>query len=237
MTLNNISAFGSPVDALIICNYSTTIGSATYAAGEPFTYLRQVNVSIDSASETPQTTVNTPSNRGMQLVDAVNYINRLVIAGVPMTNKVKSLFFKPAETMENVDWITVTAPTVKLEHADPVKVVLYKDGALLTAGTDYTITDHVWLEIAEFDETASYFGAVTYTDNTLCRFITDNYPYFKVVLFAKGNVNGKTAVQKVILDKVSLMPQTSFSFDPSTQNNVTLVFGVIQPEKTVAIKI
>ena len=92
MTLNNVSALGSIVDALILCSCDMTIGGHNYQAGEPFTYLRQVTVNIESQSAAPQTTTLTPSNRGMRLVDAVNYLNRLILSNVPMTNKIKSLF-------------------------------------------------------------------------------------------------------------------------------------------------
>lgn len=234
MTLNNVSALGSIVDALILCNCDMTIGGHDYQAGEPFTYLRQVTVNIESQSASPQATTLTPSNRGMQLVDAVNYLNRLVISNVSMTNKIKSLFFNPAENKVMTEWKPVLAVKTKLEHADAFNPFVYEEGVLLPA-IRYTI-EGGWLTIADFDEIKHY--NICYSHNeALSSFVVENYPYFKIILLAQGNVNGKTSDQRLVFEKVSLMPQTQFTFAAATQNNVTLVFGIIEPDKTVAVKI
>ena len=234
MTLNNVSALGSIVDALILCNCDMTIGGHNYQAGEPFTYLRQVTVNIESQSASPQATTLTPSNRGMQLVDAVNYLNRLAISNVSMTNKIKSLFFNPAENKIMTEWKPVLAVKTKLEHADAFNSFVYEEGILLPV-TRYTIEDG-WLTIADFDEVKHY--NICYSHNeALSSFVVENYPYFKIILLAQGNVNGKTSDQRLVFEKVSLMPQTQFTFAAATQNNVTLVFGIIEPDKTVAVKI
>lgn len=234
MTLNNVSALGSIVDALILCNCDMTIGGHNYQAGEPFTYLRQVTINIESQSAAPQTTTLTPSNRGMQLVDAVNYLNRLILSNVPMTNKIKSLFFEKAANNTMVEWMPITAPTTKLEHADAFNPFVYEEGVLLPAAR-YTIEDG-WLTIADFDEIKHYNICYSHSE-ALSSFVVENYPYFKVILLAQGNVNGKTSDQRLVFEKVSLMPQTQFTFAAATQNNVTLVFGIIEPDKTVAVKI
>lgn len=234
MNLNNVSAVGSVVDALILCNCELTIGDRTYQAGEPFTYLRQVNATIDSQSTAPQQTVVTPTNRGMQYVDAINFVNRLVLTNVPMTTKIKSLFFKPAQNKVMVEWMPVTDPKTKLEHADAFNPFVYKEGILLAAN-QYAIEDG-WLTIADFDEEKHYLICYSHAEE-LSAFVVENYPYFKVILFAQGNVNGKTSDQRLVFEKVSLMPQTQFTFASATQNNVSLVFGIIEPDKTVAVKI
>ena len=234
MNLNNVSAIGSVVDALILCTCDMTIGDHDYHAGEPFTYLRQVSVNIESQSVSPQSTVLTPSNRGMQLVDAVNYLNRLVISNVSMTNKIKSLFFKQAASNTMVEWMSITVPKMKLAHADAFNPFVYEEGILLPAAR-YIIEDG-WLTIADFDEIKHYNICYSYSE-ALSSFVVENYPYFKIILFAKGNVDGKTSDQRLVFEKVSLMPQTQFTFAAATQNNVTLVFGIIEPDKTVAVKI
>ena len=234
MILNNISALGSNVDAMILVNIDTTIGDTTYHAGEPFTFLHNISANIDSISVSPQTSVTTPSNKGMQLVDAINYINRLTLNGVPMTKKIKSLFFNQVATRYDIDWIQVLDSPMKLEHA-PVKIFLYKDGVLLPDDS-YTCEDQ-WLRINNYDGEPGYMCAYKYADEDLWQFVTTNYPYFTVILYAWGNQNGKTVEQRIIFEKVSLMPQTGFTFDASVQNNVSLVFGVIEPEKTVSVKI
>lgn len=234
MTLNNVSAIGSIVDALIICNSEMTIGDRTYAAGEPFTYLRQVSATIDSQSVSPQQTVTTPSNRGMQYVDAINFVNRLVLSNVSMTAKVKSLFFKLEQGKTMVEWVEVTAPKMKLEHADAFNPFVYENAVLLPSER-FTIEDG-WLTIADFDEEKHYNICYSHNED-LSSFVVENYPYFKVILLAQGNINGKTSDQRLIFEKVSLMPQTQFTFNAAIQNSVSLVFGIIEPDKTVAVKI
>ena len=234
MNLNNVSAIGSIVDALIICNVEMTIGSHTYKVGEPFTYLRQVGASIDSQSVAPQQTVVTPSNRGMQYVDAVNYVNRLILSNVSMTSKVKSLFFKPATGKIMNEWVPVPNATIKLEHADAFDPFVYENAILLPAER-YTLVDG-WLTITEFDETKNYNICYSHAED-LSSFVVENYPYFKIILMAQGNINGKTSDQRLVFEKVSLMPQTQFTFNAATQNSVNLVFGIIDPDKTVAVKI
>ncbi len=234
MTLNNVSAIGSVVDALIICNCEMTIGDHTYRAGEPFTYLRQVSVTIDSQSVSPQQTVVTPTNRGMQYVDAVNFVNRIVLSNVPMTTKVKSLFFVPAKNKIMTEWMEVTAPKMKLEHADAFDPFVYENAVLLP-NERFTLEDG-WLTIADFDEEKRYNICYNHRED-LSSFVVENYPYFKIILLAQGNVNGKTSDQRLVFEKVSLMPQTQFTFNAAVQNNVNLVFGIIEPDKTVAVKI
>ena len=234
MTLNNVSAVGSIVDVLIICNCEMTIDGHNYAAGEPFTYLRQVIVAINSQSSAPQQTVITPTNRGMQYVDAVNFINSLTITNVPMTSKIKSLFFKTVPNQTMVEWMEVTAPKMKLEHPDAFSPFVYENGVLLAA-SDYELADG-WLTITNFDELKHY--NICYSHHqALSSFVVENYPYFKIILLATGNVNGKTSEQKLIFEKASLMPQTQFSFSSTTQNSVTLVFGIVEPDKTVMVEI
>lgn len=235
MNLNNVSALGSIVDALIICNCEMTIGDHTYRAGEPFTYLKQVMATIDSQSVSPSTTVATPTNRGMQMVDAINFVNRLVLSNVGMTSKIKSLFFKTAKDQEMTEWITITDPVMRLEHTDAFGAFIYKNNELLIEGADFTLEDG-WLRINDFDDAARYFGSYVHRQD-LSTFVVENYPYFTIILYATGNVNGKTSDQRLVFKKVSLMPQTSFTFAPVTQNNVNLVFGILEPDKTVTVKI
>lgn len=234
MTLNNVSAIGSIVDALIICNCEMTIGGHTYQPGEPFTYLRQVSATIDSQSVSPQQTIATPTNRGMQYVDAINFVNRLVLSNVPMTNKIKSLFFMPANDKIMTEWIEVTASTIKLEHADAFDPFVYENAILLPAER-FTLEDG-WLTITNFNEEKHYNICYSHAED-LSSFVVENYPYFKIILLAQGNTNGKTSDQRLVFEKVSLMPQTQFTFNAAVQNNVNLVFGIIEPDKTVAVKI
>ena len=234
MTLNNVSAVGSIVDALIICNYEMTIGGHTYQAGEPFTYLRQVSATIDSQSVSPQQTVATPTNRGMQYVDAINFVNRVVLSNVPMTNKIKSLFFVPANDKAMTEWMEVTASTIKLEYADAFDPFVYENAVLLP-NERFTLNNG-WLTIADFDAKKRYNICYSHRED-LSSFVVENYPYFKIILLAQGNVNGKTSDQRLVFEKVSLMPQTQFTFNAAVQNNVNLVFGIIEPDKTVAVKI
>lgn len=241
MDLNNIFAFGSTVDVLLICNYETKIGDRTYAAGEPFTFLHSVRVSIDSQAETPQTVVNTPSRKGLQLVDSTNYLYRFTIDGVTISRKIKDLFFSPRDSVENVESISsIDYPQIKLEHT-PTRIFLFKhtlEGEEPLDTSDYSL-DGDWLTLNinfnPYEE--AYFGFYYYNDEGFDSFISKTYPYFKAVVYGEGNRNGESSSVSFVFDKLSLMPMTNFDFAGSTQNSLSLVFGIIDPDKTVSVKL
>lgn len=238
MNLNNVLAFGSTVDVLLICNYEVEIGGHTYSPGEPFTLLKSVQVGIDSQAEAPQVINVTPSNIGLSLVNQTSYLYRLTIGGVTMSSKISDLFFTKNLAASNVVMLnSIEHPQMKLAHT-PTSIFLYyqKNGMTFhLAPSQYTIADD-WLTLLDMDSDAIYFGFYYYTDLDFRQFSSETYPYFKAIVYGKGNVNGATTTNTLIFEKLSLMPTTNFDFAGSTQNNVNLIFGIIDAEKTVSIK-
>lgn len=235
---NYVSTLGSNINILLICTTDMTIGGQTYAANQPFTYLKNVMASVSSQTAMPQASNLSPSNPGLHLVDSTQFLNQLVISNVPYTQKVKSLFFSPVagQVLENYDWMQVSACESKLRGI-PSNIFVYKDGALLT-NEQYTIEGQ-WLKIRQedYDTDATFLAGYSYPDENLSAFRSENYPYFKAVLYIKGNVANKTSDQTIIFEKVSLIPQTTLDFLPNSQNFVTLNFGIIDAAKTVRLKI
>ena len=237
---NYLSTLGSDINVLMLCAVDMEIDGKSYVAGEPFTFLKGVTASIDSQTITAQTGVATPTNRGLKVLDSIQYLDQIVLNNVPYTKKVQSLFFNKQEITqyENFEWSPLTVAQTKL-RAMPTKIFVYKNGQLLDV-SEYTITqpaESVWLTINEFDEAAQYNVGYSYVDDRLVAFQSKNYPYFKLVLYIKGNVANKTSDQVIVLEKVSLIPQTALNFLPNAQNFVTLNFGIIDADKTVRLKI
>ena len=237
---NYLSTLGSDINVLMLCAVDMEINGKQYAAGEPFTFLKSISASIDSQTITPQAATLSPTNRGLHLLDSTQYLDQIVLTNVPYTKKIQGLFFsqRPGTTNENFEWVPVAVPQVKLK-AMPTKSFVYKNGELLDT-LEYTITESengVWFVIANYDEEAQYIIGYSYADDHLVSFQSKNYPYFKLVLYIKGNVANKTSDQVIVLEKVSLIPQTALSFLPNSQNFVTLNFGIIDAEKTVKVKI
>lgn len=230
---NYISTLGSTCKALILCTTDTIINGQSYKANQPVIYLTDVQASIDSQVVTPQASNLSPTNKGLHLLDGTEYLDQLIINNVPYSKKVQNLFFYPATTvLENYDWMRVNAEEVKL-RAQPIDIYVYKNGELIE---DYNV-DGDWLMIQDYDEMANYVAGYSYVDNNLKQFTNPHYPYFKVVLYTKGNSNNKTVDQIFIFNKVALIPQTALQFMPNTQNFVTLNFGIIDADKTVRMKI
>lgn len=237
---NYLSTLGSDINVLMLCAVNMEIDGKAYMAGEPFTFLKGVTAAIDSQSITAQNGVATPTNRGLKILDSIQYLDQIVLNNVPYTKKVQSLFFNKheASNYENFEWSPLTVAQTKL-RAMPTQIFVYKNGDLLN-DSEYTITqlaEAVWLTINDFDDAAQYMVGYSYVDDRLVAFQSQNYPYFKLVLYIKGNVANKTSDQVIVLEKVSLIPQTVLNFLPNAQNFVTLNFGIIDAEKTVRLKI
>ena len=237
---NYLSTLGSDINVLMLCAVDMEIDGKPYIAGEPFTFLKGVTASIDSQTITAQNSVVTPTNRGLKILDSVQYLDQIVLNNVPYTKKVQGLFFNKREegSYENFEWSPLTMAQTKL-RAMPTQIFVYKNGDLLN-DSEYVVVqsaEAIWLTINEFDDAAQYIVGYSYVDDRLVAFQSKNYPYFKLVLYIKGNVANKTSDQVIVLEKVSLIPQTALNFLPNAQNFVTLNFGIIDAEKTVRLKI
>lgn len=116
MNLNNVFAHGSTVDILLKCYTDMSINGTTYAAGQPYTFIKDAMVNIDSQSVSPQTVVTTPSRNGLQIVQQTNYLYRLTISGVTLTDKIRSLFFNKQNFTTNTEILNIAYETIKLEH-------------------------------------------------------------------------------------------------------------------------
>lgn len=229
---NYLSTLGSDVNVLLLCPVAMEINGHSYSAGEPFTYLKGVTASIDSQIATPQASTLSPSNRGLHLLDATQYLDQLILNNVPYSKKVQGLFFQSTGSYPNVEWTRVNAVQTKL-RVGATSIFLYKDGVF---SADYAVTGD-WLTITNFDAAATYMLNYLYPDNGFAAFKSENYPYFKAVLYIKGNVANKTSDQTIVFEKLALVPQTALNFLPNAQNFVTLNFGIIDADKTVRLKI
>ena len=77
----------------------------------------------------------------------------------------------------------------------------------------------------------------TYADADFMTFNSASFPYFSAVIYGKGNTNGVTSDFRLNLEKLSLMPDSFAGFTAGTQNQLNMVFGIIDADKTVALKI
>lgn len=229
MDINNIFAYGSTVDVLIRVQSARTISSQQYAAGEPYTIIR--NVPVDFSYDGQEELINP---RGLLTVYKTDYPVAVSIRGVTLTDKIAALVFKGTTSTLPVSKILVNSQISAQFYVDAAAtdIFLYKD-AIKT--TDFTFVDGL-VTITNYSSSADYM--MIYNIASEKEKISLSLPhnaYFTLEMFGKGAKNGATIPIFIHLNKCALMTDKQLKFNNTGGNIVDLLFGVIKDDNDFII--
>lgn len=232
MNLNNVFAYGSTVNVLLKCYVDMTINGKNFKAGEPYTLLKGVHANIASQTYTSATSTDAPKAAALRTTTQSNYMYQLTFSGITLTDKIRALFFNSADKIINTDIIVLEHEVTKIE-VTPVDIWFYIDGVLATTN-DY-IYENGWFTINNYNTSKKYQVMITYEDASFMKLSPEMLPYFSAVIYGVGNTSGQTSDYRFVFDKLALLPDAAF--DSQSQNQIDIVFGIIDSDKTVAMKL
>ena len=219
---NEIYEFSGIVDVLLKCKVDVTIAGAQYKAGEPYTYLKDVDLhtqyNIHTAGGSGRmTAVNTREGE----IDEINLLN------VPLTTKIADLIFTKdsnghTETYKEtiVCWEDGQLSLTKI----PLNgVFCYDDQFNLINITN--IADQTVFGAFEVNKEYLVFYNI-HCDEFSYGFMSPIYPYFELQIFGKGNKDKSTR------DLFMLFPKASLISNPRLNN---LGGGIISTALTFKI--
>lgn len=229
MEQNSLIEIGSKANVIVRFIAETTINGSTYAAGEPYLFLQNVNLVIryKEVSKTGTSTFNNISNNRI-------YPESIVMTHISFSRKLCSLLtafeassaaFNPTKAM------TLTAETgiiylpeevkdengfyVYSEEFAPITVTYTEatnslSGAGLVSGSQYLV----------------FFSSVKtgtrYSFNQPC------VPYMSLEIQGTGNINKQTKNVLIFISKASLNSPMQFNFMPDDMINIPLEFKIIE---------
>jgi hypothetical protein len=228
MEQNSLLEIGSKVNIVISFNSATSINNNTYAAGEPYLYLKDANAVIrykqldKSASAGPN-----------KIANSQIYPQEIIVRSINMNRKLLALLLNYDTTQTNVgkrEFISLlgeddiiylpeevnTSSTIYLYDSsfNPV-VFTYNsvknalEGTAIAAGAEYLI---------------SYSSVLTATRFNLCQ---PSVPYMSLEIQSVGNINKVTKNTIMYFNKVSLSSIMEFNFLMDNKINIPLEFKVI----------
>ena len=229
MDINNIFAYGSTVDVLVRVHSARTISTQSYAAGEPYTIIR--NVPVEFSYDGEEELINP---RGLLTVYKTDYPVAVTLKGVTLTDKIAALIFKPVTSTLPVSKMLGNAQIAAQFYIDAAAtdIYLYKDAVKTT---DFTFVEGL-ITISGYSSAAEYmmiYNLVSSKDKI--SFSLPHNAYFTLEMFGKGAKNGVTTSIFLHLNKCALMTDKQLNFNSGSGNSIDLLFGVIKDDNDFII--
>lgn len=222
---NDIYEFGGIADILIKFKIDKEVNGMTYQAGEPYTFLKDVNINFvyqqqDSLATAKKNVLSSNSGRPTQIV----------VNNVPFTQKIADLMLtRDKTTMYN--------------RARRETVCCDKQGQIMLTHQPNNNTIFIYdnnfnkIQVNEVEECIVYGDFIQDTNYLVFyqELATGNkysfeipfYPYFEVDIFMKGNTNKITNGVYMHFDALSLVSVPNFNIISGGMLNTPLVFNVI----------
>lgn len=219
--MNNLYEFGGMCDVVIKCNSERKIGNKTYAAGEPYTILKDVFVNIGYRNTTSEASAkNNIAAHRSGMPDLVNLSN------LTLTTKVCDLIATRVQPQ------TIT----KYYTAIGEDGVIYLPETFVSNSTyvynrnerfvDYSENeDRLTGQFVEGGEYLIFYSVLV--DNTYYDFNVPSYGYFTLDIIGKGNLDKKTKNVYIHLPAVSLISTPVFDLINGNILNTPLQFECI----------
>jgi hypothetical protein len=246
MNYNSLIEIGSKANVILRFKSATTINDISYAANEPYLFLKDVNVLIEYSNQDKvgQTDVNVIANSNIKP-------RTIIVGGFPLTKKIVSLLACYREPNEESD------PEVKSvfktliatrEEGDSEGIILIPDEDFVDNENLFVYDDN--FETVEFTynaaQNALISSAFTNESEYLVSFSTEivgskfdlnkpHIPYMSLEVQGVGNINKVKKEIIMYFDKVSLNSLIEFTFIQDEIVNVPLQFHIIEDKNNYVV--
>ena len=236
MNQNSLIEIGSKANVILRFKAATEINGVSYAANEPYLFLKDANVLIEYTNQdkSGQTDINVIANSDIK--------PRLVsIGGFPLTKKITSLLADYKGSEQNVKTIfktlTVSDGVILIPDEDFVE-----DSNLFVYDSNFETVDFTYdaaenaLNSAEFNNGEEYLVSFS-TEFTGSKFDLNkpHIPYMSLEIQGVGNINKLKKEVIMYFDKVSLNSVIEFTFIQDEIVNVPLQFYIIEDKNNYVI--
>ena len=236
MNQNSLIEIGSKANVILRFKAATEINGVSYAANEPYLFLKDANVLIEYTNQdkSGQTDINVIANSDIK--------PRVVsIGGFPLTKKITSLLADYKGSEENVKTIfktlTVSDGVILIPDEDFVE-----DGNLFVYDSNFETVDFTYdaaenaLNSAEFNNGEEYLVSFS-TEFSGSKFDLNkpHIPYMSLEIQGVGNINKLKKEVIMYFDKVSLNSIIEFTFIQDEIVNVPLQFYIIEDKNNYVI--
>lgn len=236
MNQNSLIEIGSKANVILRFKAATEINGVSYAANEPYLFLKDANVLIEYTNQdkSGQTDINVIANSDIK--------PRVVsIGGFPLTKKITSLLADYKGSEQNVKTIfktlTVSDGVILIPDEDFVE-----DSNLFVYDSNFETVDFTYdaaenaLNSAEFNNGEEYLVSFS-TEFTGSKFDLNkpHIPYMSLEIQGVGNINKLKKEVIMYFDKVSLNSVIEFTFIQDEIVNVPLQFHIIEDKNNYVI--
>lgn len=236
MNQNSLIEIGSKANVILRFKVPTRINGVSYAANEPYLFLKDVNVLIEYTNQdkSGQTDINVIANSDIK--------PRVVsIGGFPLTKKITSLLADYKGSEQNVKTIfktlTVSDGVILIPDEDFVE-----DNNLFVYDSNFETVDFTYdaglnaLNSADFTNGEEYLISFS-TEFTGSKFDLNkqHIPYMSLEIQGVGNINKLKKEVIIYFDKVSLNSIIQFTFIQDEIVNVPLQFHIIEDKNNYVI--
>lgn len=243
MNYNSLIEIGSKANVILRFRAATTINGKTYAANEPYLYLKDCNVLINYSNQdkSGQTDINVIANSDIK--------PRVVaIGGVSFTRKLASLLacFKGADEDFNLTkFITLAAEREENDEEGIIfatDVDLVEDDNLFVYDENFDKINYTYdaennsFSSAGFNDGAQYLISYSSARNgTKFDLNKPHIPYMSLEVQGTGNIDKTTKEVVMYFDKVSLYSVLQFTFIQGDMINVPLEFYIIEDQNNYVV--
>lgn len=221
--MNKVYEYGGIADILLRFKIDKEVSGINYAANEPYTFLKDVDIQFNYEQINGQGAATKPifaSNAGRP--------TQLIISGVPLTQKIANLILT-----NNND---KTCNRTRRE-----KIVCYESGILnlnyALSGAAFAYNNNMdRIQCSQKDNSLigdfiSHEEYLVFYDEEIIgdkySFEIPHFPYFKLEVFMKGNTNKITNNIYMRFDAASLASVPNFNITSGGILNTPLVFNII----------
>jgi hypothetical protein len=243
MLQNSLIEIGSKANVVLRFKSETTINGVTYAANEPYLFLKDINVIINYTNE------DKVGNTDVNVIATSNIKpRRVIMSGISFSRKIVSLlacYQNSGESYYSTEFVTATADR---GESDLVGTVFLPRA--LKQGESFFVYDSDFdkIENSVYDPETNSISNALFTDNNeyLISFYTTkigtkfdlnkpNLAYMSLEIQGVGNIDKVTKNILMYFDKVSLNSVIQFTFIQNDMINVPLIFHIIDDKNNYVV--
>jgi len=243
MNYNSLIEIGSKANVILRFKAETTINGKTYAANEPYLYLKDCNVLVNYSNQDKSgiTDINVIANSDIKA-------RTVVIGGISFTRKLASLLASFDDVNESFNLTKFLTIAAQREEGDSEGVIFITDQDLIEDENLFVYDANFEPQEFTYDSETNSISSEDFTDATeyLITYSSarngtkfdlnkPHIPYMSLEVQGIGNIDkvGKNVV--MYFDKVSLNSILEFTFIQGDMINVPLQFYIIDDKNNYVV--